>query len=356
MNSPSWKKWVLSVLGGIGAIQILVVALNVAMDPLWCFGFYSSWNDLSEGFDERQQKTNYVNFLPFSHDAILLGSSRVTYISPSEVPGRSFFNYAVSSMKPREYAPFVDFAQSRQGRPFRLIILGVDFFGTNGRLRSLDAFAPPKTYIERAQSPFSRWSTATSFGALRHSLEDLALNVGWKNPDGDYRRRDLSRVFLAPDQGEKQRVVEEQRAYYKEHIYGDYFYDSPYEDYASLLKNRSSTEFKVFTTPESAVLLQVLLEEGRWEDYARWMRELVEAFGVVWNFMYVNRITAELGNYKDAHHFSPQVGEYIMQRLLGIPYEGPEDFGLLIDASNLEEHLSWVRRNIGELRKTSVDP
>ena len=349
MTPMSWKRWVLSVLGLLFGLQLLVVGINVAFDPLWCFGWYGPWNDLCEGFDERQQKTDRMLFLPFSYDTLLLGSSRVTYMTPLAGTPHAFFNNSVSSMKPREYGPFLAFARSCQNRPFGRVLIGIDFFGTNARLRSRDTFASPEAYWTRAQSPLFRWRMATGLDALQHSLEAAALNAGWKNPDGDYRRRELSRIFLPPEPEKKRRDVDQQKNDYKKNIYGDYRYESFREGYQSLLKNHPSTDFLVFTTPESAVLLRVLVEEQRFDAYAQWLRELVDVFGSIWNFMYVNRIATDMAHYKDAHHFSPTVGHYILQRLLGAPYQGPADFGVRVTSANLEEHLAWVHKQFDAL-------
>ncbi len=353
MKLLSWKKWVLSVLTILCVVQLLVVAINVVFDPLWCFGAYTLWNDICEGFDERQQKTDRVFFLPFSYDTVMLGSSRVTYMSSFPNGEENIFNYSVSSMKPREYGPFLAFAQARQGHPFRHVLLGVDFFSTNALLRSRDTFEPPEAYLERTQSPFFRWRMATGFDALQHSLEAAALNAGWKNPDGDYRRRSFSRIFLFPDPEKQRSDIQQQCADYQKYIYGNYRYESARQTYQSLLQNHPSTEFLIFTTPESVALLRVLVQEQRLEDYLQWIRELVDVFGTVWNFMYVNSITTDMTNYKDAHHFSPTVGKYILQRLRNSFYEGPEDFGIRITAENLEEHLAWVRQNFEALAHSS---
>lgn len=344
-----WRKWVLSVVGAIILIQSLIVGINVFFDPLWCFEHPLSWNILCEGFDERQQKTDKIVFLPFSYDTLLLGSSRVTYMQPPTGEEARTFNYSVSSMKPREYTPYLNFATSRLGHPFRRVFLGLDFFGTNALLRSRDTFSSPETYFARAQSPFFRWRMATGIDALRHSLDAAALSFGWKNPDGDYRQKDGVRLFLSSDAGTRHRAIRNQIADYRHVLYGTYRYESARTIYQTMLREHATTQFLVFTTPESVPLLRVLVEEGRLEDYERWLRELVEVFGTVWNFMYANSISANLENYKDAHHFSPEVGRFILQRVLEIPGDCPEDFGILIDKNNLEEHLQWVRKNLQNL-------
>ena len=57
MNSKKWIKILLILcilaVGFVGGINYLV-------DPLWTFSHSNRFNNAQNGFDERQQKTNYI--------------------------------------------------------------------------------------------------------------------------------------------------------------------------------------------------------------------------------------------------------------------------------------------------------
>ena len=83
-----YKKWLLQfVVGGFIVFFLIfggVVYFNYYIDPLWNFNHKNEWNDFQDGFDERQQKTNYILSHPFQYDSLMIGTSRVTYMNQFE--------------------------------------------------------------------------------------------------------------------------------------------------------------------------------------------------------------------------------------------------------------------------------
>ena len=131
--------------------------------------------------------------------------------------------------------------------------------------------------------------------------------------------------------------------------YRDRVYSRPYnprlpEYWRRLRAAAPDSRFVVFTTPISEPMFALAMADGRYDDYARWLTELVEAFGAVWDFMGVNSVTTDLARYRDAQHFDEHVGRLITDRLMGRPLPPKhEDFGRLVTSSNLDEHLASVR-------------
>jgi hypothetical protein len=90
-----------------------------------------------------------------------------------------------------------------------------------------------------------------------------------------------------------------------------------------------------------------LVQEGRLEDYGRWLADLTTAFGEVWDFMGVNSVTSDPAQYRDAQHFHPRVGRLIADRLMGRPVP-PEraDFGRRVTRDMLATHMDLVHRQL----------
>ena len=62
--------------------------------------------------------------------------------------------------------------------------------------------------------------------------------------------------------------------------------------------------------------------------------------------MYYNEITIDDTNYKDAHHFTPQIGGKILQKMYAISGEKKHhDFGVRVSRDNLDEHLLFLQEN-----------
>jgi hypothetical protein len=90
-----------------------------------------------------------------------------------------------------------------------------------------------------------------------------------------------------------------------------------------------------------------LVQEGRLEDYGRWLADLTTAFGEVWDFMGVNSVTSDPAQYRDAQHFHPRVGRLIAERLMGRPLPPRHaGFGRRVTPATLAAHLAWIRGQV----------
>src|SRR4051812_12979960 len=115
----SWLiKLIITSLLVIAPIVGFVMYHNYQIDPLWNFNHANEYNDIQIGFDERQQKTNYVMARPFNYDSLLIGTSRVTYMDQSSFVNDDVFNYSLSEMHIDEYSPYINFAKDKKGSAF----------------------------------------------------------------------------------------------------------------------------------------------------------------------------------------------------------------------------------------------
>ena len=322
-------------LSGIAA----VAGFNWWMDPLWCFSHGHRFNQRQFGFDERQQKINRIEFGTFDYDAILLGSSRSTYIDQHDFPGSKVFNLAVSGMRPDEYGAYLDLARRRLGKDLPTVFIGIDFFGTN---RNYGGRANPAAqYMATAEAPLYRFEALVGLELLGKSAENFEA----RNGECDCYDRENVKHMVMPPERDKAAVLAKDLAAYREHIYGsDYAYDTELPTIWRELRQRNPrTRFVVFTTPTSQPLFLLLARSGRLPDLERWLRQAVAEFGAVHDFMGINPVTANLDNYQDGGHFTPAVGRLLAQKVSGTEV-APKDFGVLVTADNLERHLADLRR------------
>jgi hypothetical protein len=110
---------------------------------------------------------------------------------------------------------------------------------------------------------------------------------------------------------------------------------------------RANPDAKIiaFTTPTSQPLWELLLELNLLDYYCRWLGDIVQSYGEVYDFMGTNSITANLDNYRDANHFNPSVGTMIVDRIMNFPDEKiPDDFGRRITRENLGRHIAEMKQ------------
>jgi len=344
-----YKKRVLQIFVAAAILIVPIPLLNYLVDPYWCFNHEILIGRYQAGFDERQQKTNFLTFNNHAYDTFIFGNSRVTYTDPRDVPGKAF-NFSTSSMRSSEFLPYLRFASERNPQTISTVILGVSFYETNEA--TPETFSPPEYYIERSASFGYRYRTLFSMSLFRRSLSNIKRGLLTQERQDAYDRKTgevSSRQMSLPTPKEDLlNAIAENVVWYREHAYGrNYEYLDLRPTFAELEGAFPDTRFIVFTTPVSSHLLRVLVEGGRLDDYTRWISGLVEVFGEVWNFMYFNDVTDDDFNYKDAHHYSPHVCRAIIRKAYGLPRDDEfEEFGVKVTPENLEEHLAFLRANL----------
>ncbi len=344
----TWKRHSLTIVITSLVLCLLVATVNYVVDPFWCFGHEVPVGRHQVGFDERQQKTNWIAFNDVSFDALILGSSRVAYMNPGDLPFKAF-NYSASSMKPSEFLEYASFFNKKNRSQTKAVVLGLSFFETNASSKAV--YEDPSSYIDATKEIFYRAKSLLSFKLFRCSVLSVRSDFDG-NVDDLYVRNKRGgmlyrRMILPVEENKWIRSVNSNIETYRAKVYGgNYLYlDNSYL-YKGLLNNFPEAKLYVFVTPITSNLLEVLIDEGRWPDYERWIRTLVEVFGEVWNFMYFNEITLNGKEYyKDAHHASPYVYELIADKIFG---ESSVDFGIKMTHDSLNEDIDFLRKNFDE--------
>ena len=97
-------------------------------------------------------------------------------------------------------------------------------------------------------------------------------------------------------------------------------------------------------------MYELMVKEGLYPNYKQWLKDCVEVFGGVYNFMTINSITSDLDNFYDGAHVYPEVGTLMVHRLLNIPDSNlPNDFGMLVTRENVEQHLKSIDFQVREV-------
>ncbi|MDD2585832.1 MAG: hypothetical protein PHT79_11095 [Syntrophomonadaceae bacterium] len=343
-----YKKWIIATLSLILLPLLTIAGFNFYIDPLWNFNHAHRYNQIQMSFNERQQKTNLITFGSHDYNALILGSSRVTYISQYDFSGLKAFNYALNNMLLSEYNHYINYAKQQVGHDFDCIVIGLDFFATNKNLELPSHFELPSYYFGQSQQLAYRYKTLLSTDVLKYARKNYEASHEGLPRSYAYNRANV-KTLVAPNPEDRQWLINKNLKWYGEKIYGPtYQYDSVKPVLQALKKANPHTRFIIFTTPSSDLLFRVLIKQGRFGDYERWIRDCVEANGEVYNFMYPNSITSDLNNYYDASHFYPQIGTFIAHRVIGHEDKNiPQDFGVRVTARNLDQHLQEVARQVG---------
>ncbi len=105
-----------------------------------------------------------------------------------------------------------------------------------------------------------------------------------------------------------------------------------------------------YISPAHATQWEIIKSSGQWSTFEEWKPKVVE-ISDVFDFSGYNSITSEpiqneMENYTENSHYTPKVGNLILNRLLSYQEEEvPEDFGILINSENIESHLAKIRQD-----------
>lgn len=343
MNSKKWIKilLILCVLG-VG----FVAGINYLVDPLWTFSHSNKFNAKQQGFDERQQKTNYIYNKKFdNYDGILLGSSRTTFFNQNDFVNMNIYNYASSSMYPYEYKEYIDFSKKINGSELKYIIIGSDFYGT--KIPKDIKFENPEFYINNTTSFMYKYKMILSLDALKNSMKNIKNSFFGINLF--YDRNNIKYQTKVSESERLDRYTKNLRRHTDDLSGPKYIYNDEYVNILKQIKAENpNSKFIIFTSAVTSDLLVSIIKNGkRMDEYERWLKELIEVFGEVNHFMTINTITKNLENYPDDDHAYPEIVKLIANKISRVENTKiPKDFGILLTKENVDEHLSNLRKQI----------
>lgn len=332
-------KWIF----GWFSITLLVVAVvmtfNYLMDPLWITGETSQFNSIRLGFNERQQKTNYLLAHPNEkHEVLVLGSSRSTYLSTSEFRNHSVFNYAANNMHPSAYIGYLENYVSITGRQPKTVILGLDFWGTNANT-TFKSEEPPY-YLQTATSWSYLPKICASMDATRYAVKNLKHSITHPPTDDAYYDHQLAKWEYGADQAVREQRIRNQVKVYNESSYGNYSWHTSYTSTLTTLKSSyPNIEFVVFTTPVADTLLSIMYELGRMNDYIYWLESITTIFGEVQHWMVPDDSISNQSLYYDAQHFKPALANRVTNSLLS---SSTDNVPILITPTNIDEQTQQL--------------
>jgi beta-glucosidase/6-phospho-beta-glucosidase/beta-galactosidase len=226
----------------------------------------------------------------------------------------------------------------RKKNNIKSVVIGVDFFSTNANQGTPEANSVD---FYEAQASFHSFLHYTG---LKHSRISVSCSIRTVCNERSYTQV-FTRTFNTVAPSERAKRLKVQLEQYATGYYGpQYRFDATMlENFKQLRSENPGIKFVAFTSPESAELFNLIVDRGLFQDYVRWITILFQHFDEVYDFMGVNSVTSNADNYLDAHHFSPRIGLFILQRIQGSTAQVPLDFGVRITHKEIEKyHLRLV--------------
>lgn len=295
-----------------------VMAFNFYIDPLWNFTHSNEYNDFQQGFNERIQKTNWINAREgeLDFDSLMIGTSRTTYINPSSFDEK-VLHYGLSELHVTEYRDYMRYAQSKNSKPFDKIYMELT-------VRSFDtwvkpAFTEAQGFFDDSEKPFQRYTSLFSYDTFERAK--FNYEISRDNYTDIYRAydRDLN-VFTDVEQEDMAaRLIKLENQLKARDDYSKNWasFDKDYKMRLINMRNEfPDAEFVVFTDLALADRLKLTIEHPQYTDmYKRYVREVVEVFGKLYSFHGYNEVTTDWSKFFDVYHFYPEVGDRVAHDL-----------------------------------------
>ncbi len=341
-----------------------VAAFNLLVDPVGAYPWFAVKNiePYRPQITSRAAKSEMLLRHPV--DVLLLGSSRIQAGIPVRHPAYGttrVFNLGLNGTTLIETAAVLDLALQRQ-RPKR-VLLGADFLmfsdlrGWNAGFKN-SRFNPELEPLE--------YHFTNILGADTLNDSGLLLRQWLRGNPPPPSERGFDPRTLRPGTSQRGVFANNVRDFVVHH-YGVYHYSLDHlEVFRQIIRQcrDAGVELVVFIPPVHALQLETIRAARLWPIFEHWKGDLVRIVaeeGVVeavplWDFTgYTGRVaetvppagdtTTRMKWYVEGSHFTPALGEEVLNRLLtaGTEQHLPPDFGVRLTTNNLAAQLSRIR-------------
>ena len=336
-------------------VPMLSIGLfNWTIDPYDLFNTPNWWGVNHEKIkkDNNDRLFKAVDIIRLKPKVIIMGSSRTKQGLNPEHPAiknnKFAYNLAINGPNAYEVRRYIEHAIANQP-DLRQIILGIDFFMFNSSLQNQPSFEE-KRIAKKYIIPTDAVNALFSLDTFNVSKETIAASLKTEGQNNSYGENGFMPNRNANDGGTKWRFSQSIKLYFE--LHSDYQFSQQYwSDFVKIVElcRRNNIDLKVFISPAHATQWESIKVTGKWDIFEQWKRELVK-ITPVWDFSGFNSVTTEaiktkMDNYVDNSHYSPTIGNLILDRIFDYQSESvPKDFGILLTADNLEQHLSKIKR------------
>lgn len=340
-------------LSSILFVLCLGGGINYLVDPYDIYKTPNFWGinhqKIEKGLNDRLFKA--VDIIRKKPVSIFLGSSRTKQgLDPSHQAFsqvRPTYNLAIDGANVYEMRRYLEHAIKNQPE-MKTVIVGLDFFMFNEFLENQPGFAEYR--LEKSSLMFpdivnSLWSIDTlkvSKETIKASLNNPAteekLGKNGFIPQPNLAGKDAKLIF-------EKSVNQYFRVHYQYQLSQNYL--GEFQKIVDLCQ-QNNINLIVFISPSHATQWEAIKVTQQTPIFEEWKRTIVNIMPV-WDFSGYNSITTEpindkMTNYTDASHYTKQVGDLVLNRILNNQTDTvPDDFGVLITPQNIESHLAKIR-------------
>lgn len=370
-----YRNWMLFTVAGVLA---LVTAFNLLMDPFLVFG-----SPLIEGINARKpaivKQQRFAKAYAIRHfrpQAIILGTSRAEQgMDPGHPAFSGLAGYNLGLPGATIYESRRYFEHAVAVRTPEIVVLTLDFFAFNAERGEATDFSEERLASHPGAPPF--YAQDFFKAALGSKTVIGSKDTVKKQSKLVYRISGFAEPARQISRDHRKVFMETERAYMKgvwligkpgKYEFSNQTRDS-FENYRKIIDIAHQRNIRLYlvTSPIHARMLEAMDTVGLQPKFEEWKRALVkinaeqalgnsaEAFPL-WDFTGYNSITSEsvpdadeedkrMQWYSEGAHYRAETGDLVLNKVFGLNDRmPPEDFGKLVTADNIDEHLASIRQ------------
>ena len=328
--------------------------VNWLIDPQDVFNTpnYLDVNHIKPHKDKNDRLFKAIDITRIKPKIIIVGSSRTKQgINPKHpvfAQNSGVYNLAINGPNFYEVRRYVEHAIYNQP-DLKEIILGIDFFMFNASFDNQPSFSESR--LEKKHLTLDDGiKVLFSLDTLNNSKDSIIASKQITVIEDSYGENGFMPNRNADKEENIWRFNQSIKLYFT--LHSNYKFSEQYwSDFEKTVKlcQQNNIKLKVFISPSHATQWESIYITNRWEVFEDWKRKIVQ-LTPVWDFSGYNSVTTEkinnlMNNYVDNSHYSPDIGDLIINRIFDYQIgKVPDDFGVLLTTGNIEEHIDNIRQ------------
>ena len=327
---------------------ILVTAILTISLLVGIFTFNYSVDPIRVKNDVTTRSQKYNDLMKYRPDTIMLGGSRIQFLSTNNVKQYTqdmVYNISMTNMTLFEQLKYTEFTIKEFN--IKNIVIGLNYytFGENAKKYEgdfdKDLLKKGITFQYIKDIVQSYLTTTVTIDAI-----EIFLNKEKYEERKMFDKYGSRTVFM------QNKVIGgrdwETRSNttlkgYEEEIFKDFKFSTKklnyYKKIVDLAKKNNITMY-IFTTPVHSSLYKLALDSSSLSAMNRWKKDLA-LIHEYYDFMNINSITVNSDNYIDVSHIKQQYGSLIFGRIFkNKNIKIPDDFGIYINKDNFKNYLA----------------
>jgi len=399
MRGNIFKDYVRGLAAFAGGTLLLVIGINALVNP---FNLYaglrlSGFNDYKYELARHSRLSKAAELRRQRPECLILGSSRAQAgLDPDQPAWTHCRVYNLAHAGGTLYESMRYFQQAAAIQRPREVVLALDLFMFNAYRPPQPGFSEERLMVSIDGAPNPAWPRVFAYDVFSNLLSWDALKASWKTAVPAHRRQrrgaedgfweyERFRLEQAPRRGQRDAFRRNEEAFLTTHwfpapqrrftthdpVSGADAYDSM--RIILRIAHREGVRLHLLVSPAHARQWETLRQAGLWQEFEDWKRMLVHVNNEearragrapfsLWDFSGFNTYTTEdvpaesdragaMRWYWESSHFRKELGDIVLNRVLGQNATGHKvavDFGVRLDARNLDAHLAGMR--VAQLR------